>query len=454
MSRTHAVVVGGSMAGLLAARALSDHFSRVTLFEADRFPSEVDNRKGVPQGQHAHGLLASGFEVMESFYPGLTDELVAQGATPGDAIKDVIWCLAGSYKHRFAGGLNGIVMSRPLLEAAIRDRTLALPAIHVRDGVRVGSLTATHGCVTGVEVEAEGDVEQVPADLVVDATGRGSRTPAWLESLGYPRPEDETVEVGIGYTTRLFRRRPQDFGGANGVICGVDPPAQKRFGVALRMEAERWMVTLGGFLGDHTTAADDAFIAFAATLSAPDIYEVIRNAEPLSGFVTHKFPSNRRRRYERLNRFPEGLLVLGDGLCSFNPIYGQGMSVAACEARALGACLAGPETSDTRPLWRRFFDRATPVVDIAWDLALAADLAVDGVTGKKPTGFRMVNRYMERLQNVAARDEDVCLAFFKVTNLLASPGWLFAPRIAWKVLAPGAGRKPAPSARSGAENLP
>ena len=436
MSRNHAVVIGGSMAGLLAARALSDHFAGVTLFEADRFPTEVDNRKGVPQGQHAHGLLASGFEVMESFYPGLTGELVGQGATLGDTTKDVIWCLGGSYKHRFVSGMNGVTMSRPLLETTIRRRTIALPSVQVRDGVRVVSLMAADGRVTGVNVEAEGGAEAVAADLVLDATGRGSRAPAWLESLGYSRPAEETVEVGVGYTTRVFLRRPQDFGGASGMICGIDPPDRTRFGVALRMEGERWIVTLGGFLGDHTPAENDAFLAFAASLPAPDIHEVLRDAAPLSDFATHKFPSNRRRRYERLHRFPEGYLVLGDGLCSFNPIYGQGMSVAACEARALRTCLDGPDVSDTRPLWRRFFDRATSVVDIAWDLASSADLAVDGVAGQRPPGFRLVNRYMERLQNVAAHDEDVCRAFFNVTNLLATPGSLFAPRIAWKVLSP------------------
>ena len=367
MSRGHAVVIGGSIAGLLATRALTDHFDRVTLYEADRFPDTVDNRKGVPQGRHAHGLLSSGFQVMESFYPGLADELVAQGAERGDVARDVIWCLGGSYKLRFECGFGGVVLSRPLLETTIRGRTTALHSVDVTAGTRVRGLATSSGRVSGVDIDADGVVTSVSADLVVDATGRGSHAPAWLETLGYVPPLEETVEIGVGYSTRVFRRRPSDFDELNGMVCGVDPLRRKRFGVALRMEGERWTVTLGGFLGDHAPTDDRGFVEFARSLASPDIHHVVRETEPLSDYVTHKFPSNRRRRFERLDRFPDGLLVLGDGLCSFNPIYGQGMSVAACEAQALGECLRIPE-SDHAPLWRRFFDRAAPIVDIAWTL--------------------------------------------------------------------------------------
>ena len=263
-----------------------------------------------------------------------------------------------------------------------------------------------------------------------------------MGELGYPGPEEERVEVGIGYTTRTFRRHSGDFQGAVAVIVGADPPAQRRLGVALAMEEDRWMVTLGGFLGDHAPTDGDGFLAFARSLAAPDLYEFLRDSEPVSDFVTYKFPANLRRRYDRLARFPGGYLVIGDGLCSFNPIYGQGMSVAALEAEALGQCLDVP--IPRQPLWQSFYTRAAEISDIAWTLAASADLALDGVEGKKPPGFPIVNWYMNRVQDLAGRDAKVCRAFFEVTNLLAPPARLFAPGIAAKVVIGGRGRERPP----------
>ena len=441
---THAVVVGASMAGLLATRVLSEHFDRVTLIEKDRLPASVENRQGVPQGQHAHGLLASGFRVMQELFPGLEEELVGHGAVTGDIIGDSVWFLGGSYKLRFPSGLGGIVLSRPLLEATIRRRTIDLAQVGIVEGARVPRLLVTEGRVTGVCVEpSEGKPSELSADLVLDASGRGSRTPAWVESLGYPPAAEETVEVGISYTTHTFERRPGDARSSIAVIIGVVPPTQLRFGVALVMEGDRWMVTLGGFLGEHAPSDPEGFTTFAKSLSAPDIYELVRERAPLSEVATYKFPANRRRRYDRLARFPEGYLVIGDGLCSFNPIYGQGMSVAALEAEALGQCLQRSQSdAGSRPLWKLFFERAAQIADMAWALAASADLANDGVTGQKPPGFPVVNWYMGRVQNLASRDEGVCRAFFNVSNLLASPTTLFNPRIAVKVLRPGAGGRP------------
>lgn len=444
--RGHAVVVGASLAGLLAARVLADHFDRVTVLERDRFPPDGENRTGVPQGRHAHGLLASGFRVMRSLFPGLRDELVERGAIAGDVIGDSIWFLGGSYKLRFPSGLAGIVVSRPLLEATIRNRTARLANVSLSEATRVRGLSSRDGQVTGVRMErdAAGRTE-LGADLVVDATGRGSRTPRWLQALGYAPPAQETVEVGIGYTTRIFRRRPGDAKGAIAVIIGVDPPKGRRLGVALAMEGDRWMVTLAGFLGDHAPPDADGFAAFAESLPAPDVHELVRTREPLSDFASYKFPANLRRRYDRLRRFPAGYLVIGDGLCSFNPIYGQGMSVAALEAEALGECLQGRGSAGRgRPLWRAFFRRASRIGDIAWTLAAGADLALDGVEGPRPPGFPVLNWYLGRLQNAAGREEGVCRAFFDVSNLLAPPATLFAPRIALRVLGPGGGRRPPP----------
>src|SRR4051794_26121077 len=208
-----AIVIGGSMAGLLAARVLADHFVNVTLVERDILPDGPEQRKGVPQGQQGHGLLAGGQRVMEALFPGLTADLVADGATALDVIADVLWHQPGGYRLRFASDLDGISMSRPLLEAGIHRRVRALPNVAVLDGCDVTGLTASgdRTRVTGITVRRRDAVnaeETLVAELVVDAGGRGSRAPSWLEALGYARPEEEKITVGVGYTSRIYRRRP------------------------------------------------------------------------------------------------------------------------------------------------------------------------------------------------------------------------------------------------------
>jgi 2-polyprenyl-6-methoxyphenol hydroxylase-like FAD-dependent oxidoreductase len=441
ISHAHAVVIGGSMAGLLAARVLSERFERVTILEKDHFPATAENRKSVPQGRHVHGLLAGGFRAMEALFPDLKDELLSAGAEVGDVVGDGRWHQFGRYKARFDSGLEGITVSRPLLEATVRGRVLALPNVGVVEGARVRGLltTADKSRVTGVRFQRSGGgIEALQADLTLDASGRGSRTPAWLGALGYPPPAEDEIRIDMGYTSRCYRREPSDLGGDFGAIVTGTPPHERRTGTMLRIDGDRWHVTLGGFLGDRAPADEAGFLAFARSLPAPDVYDFLEGAEPVSEFATYRFPSSLRRRYERLVRFPEGVLVTGDAVCSFNPVYGQGMSVAALEALALRESLA-EQGESLDGLHRRFFHRAARVVDTPWGLAAGADFAYPEVEGKRPFGAALTNRYVAGLHAVAAHDEVVCRAFFEVLNLLAPPASLFRPRIALRVLR---GRRP------------
>lgn len=425
---TQAIVIGASMGGLMAARALSDYFDQVTLLERDHFPELGENRKGVPQGRHAHGLLAQGRMVLEEFFPGLTRDLVQLGAKEADIIGKAAWYQNGGFHAQFDSGLLGLLVSRPLLEGYVRQRLLDLPNVKALPGVSVQGLLSEGERVVGVKLDSDG-LYELKADLVVDASGRGSQTPKWLEAMGFAKPQEEMVKVDLAYATRIYRRRAQDFNSNDAFIIGSNAP-EPRTGVALSIEGNRWIVSLGGFLGDHPPTDEKGFLDFAKSLPVPDIYKVIKDAQPLSDINLYKFPGSQRRRYEKLTRFPKGLLVTGDAICSFNPIFGQGMTVATVEAKALSECLkAGPQN-----LAQRFFKQAAALVDSPWSVAVGADLRYPQVKGPRNPMVVFINWYVAKLHIAARHDPQVVLAFQKVANLMAPPPSIMAPRVALRVL--------------------
>lgn len=430
----HAIVLGASMAGLLAARALADHYARVTLIERDAFPEAGESRKGVPQGRHPHGLLSRGRDILEEFFPGLTADLTAQGALLSDISRDSRFFLGGGYLCQPESNLMSLIVSRPLLENRVRAHLLALPNVRLIEGCDIGGLEADAVADRIVGVRARrrgmGDADELLlADLVVDATGRGSQLPAWLAALGYEPPAQERVEVRVGYASRLYRRPPAQPLDAIAVI-GASTPAMPRSGVMAAIEGDRWIVGLTGYFGDYPPTDDEGFRAFAASLPIPEITAVVAGAEPLGAAVPYRFPASQRWRYERLTRFPEGLLVVGDAICSFNPVYGQGMSVAALEASALGACLE----EGTDRLAQRFFARAARIISTPWSIAVGGDLLFPQVKGPRGPMVRFLNWYLGHLQRAARRDAEVAVAFQRVANLVAEPASLLRPRIAWLVL--------------------
>jgi 2-polyprenyl-6-methoxyphenol hydroxylase-like FAD-dependent oxidoreductase len=448
MASNQACVIGGSITGLVAARVLSEHFDQVVLFDRDTLPTETANRKGVPQGWHGHGLLASGFSALKQMFPDLEHDLLEAGAVAGDVIGDVRWFQHGYYKAKFQSGLGGILLSRPLLETSIRAQVRKLPNVSIVHNAHVhGLLTdADRTRVSGIRVQQTGgSAADHHAALVVDASGRGSRAPEWLAELGYSKPATDEVEVSLGYTSRTFKRRPHDLNGDMGAILAPKPP-KTRVGFMLAMEGERWIASIGGWTGDYAPTDPQGFLEFARSLSRPDIYEVIKDAEPLTDAVTYRFPCNLRRRYERLEKFPAGFLVMGDAICSFNPIYGQGMSVASLEALALGACLERGMTAEN--VWRPFIKEASKIIETPWTIAAGSDFAFNGVTGPKPAGTDAINWYLERVHRVASTDKVVCRAFFDVANLLAPATTLFHPRVVGRVVKGSLGNRKVDSCES------
>jgi 2-polyprenyl-6-methoxyphenol hydroxylase-like FAD-dependent oxidoreductase len=444
MSKRHgreALVIGASMGGLLAARVLSAHFEQVTVFERDEVVDRPESRKGQPQTRHLHTLLAQGLHVFDRFFPTLRDDLVAGGAILGDMGADIRWHAFGGYRRQFESGMIGIMMTRPFLEQCVRRCVMAIPNVTIRGGVEVEQLVTTpdRQRVTGLQVKhnarVSGDAasEVIEADLVVDTSGRGSATPRWLEALGYERPSESAVTVNMGYSTRTFRRSPGELDGAKLILINPDFPAVKRGGNVMPVEGDRWMVTLIGWGKDYPPADGDAFLEFTRSLPAPDLYNLLRKTEPLTDVIQHRLPSNLRRHYERLSRFPERHLVLGDAICSFNPVYAQGMTSAAMQAAALEQALEH-SANGLDGVSRQYFPQVAKVVDLAWQLAVGEDFRSPDTTGPRPAGLGMINAYVTRVHRATHSDTDVYRTFLDVMNLVRPASSLMRPGMIWRVL--------------------
>jgi 2-polyprenyl-6-methoxyphenol hydroxylase-like FAD-dependent oxidoreductase len=429
---TDAVVLGAGIAGLLAARVLTESFDHVTLVERDDLPGIGEHRRGVPQDRHLHAVQARGREILDELFCGFTPALVAAGAHTGDHLANIRWQLSGYRWSQADAGVQGLFVSRPFLEGHLRARVLALQAVIILDGHHAAGLdvTADSAAVRAVRIVSRGGRETaLPADLVVDATGRGSRTPVWLDELGYPRPAVDRMPIGVGYTTRTYRLRPGTLGTDKMIVTG-GTPAHPRAAVLAAVENGRHLLTAAGMFGDHAPTDPDGFEAFVADTLFPDISEAIAEAEPLDDPVAFRFPTSQRRRYERLPRFPQGLLVLGDAVCSFNPVYGQGITVAALQALALRDLLA----NGTVPTPARYFTRIARVVDGPWRIAAGGDLAHPRVPGKRPPQIRFLNAYLRRLHAAAAHDPALGDAFLRVAGLVDPPQTLLRPDRTLRVL--------------------
>lgn len=445
-ARRRAVVLGGSLAGLLTARVLADHVDEVVVVDRDDLDGELAGpRRGVAQSRHSHGLLVGGTDAIESIVPGFTEGLLARGALRADVLARSRWLVSDNVLSRQPSGLVGLLASRTLVESEVRRRVTSLPNV-VRmgrhdivglrlspDGTRVGgvALAPRPHELPDRPHDAPGSALDLEAGLVVDATGRGSRAPRWLADLGYPAPEETQVDAQIHYVTRLFHDRPGVLDDLDADIVGTRPTSG-RAGVALRQEGDRWTVTLAEQFGLRPPTDLEGFRAFARALPTPGIAAIAEGCEPLGEAVRFSYPASRWRHWERLDRRPDGLVVIGDAVCSFNPIYGQGMSSAAQQALGLRDLLRARGTHDLAARSAEAFAR---VVAAPWALATGSDRRFPGQPAK-PMPERLVDRYLDRLLEVATEDTAVSTAFGRVLNLLAAPPSLLAPALAWRVLGP------------------
>jgi 2-polyprenyl-6-methoxyphenol hydroxylase-like FAD-dependent oxidoreductase len=415
----HAVVLGGSLAGLLAARVLSDSHAGVTVVDRDALPASHATRRGVPHGRHAHFLLARGAQALDELFPGLLAELRADGAPAGDALADTRMYLNGHLLCRAHTGLPAISVSRGFLEGHLRERVRALPGVRFLDRCDVVGLQGSSDGrrVTGVRVLRRADgsaVEAVHADLAVDTTGRGSRAGAWLAALGHPPAPEERVRMDLGYATRRYHLVDDALNGDLGILHGITA-AHPRGGGLARIEGGRMLLTLAGVRGDHPPTDPVGFDAFARSLHFPDIHDAMRDAEPLDRPIAYRFAESVRRRYDRLRHPPAGFVAVGDSVCSLNPLYGQCLRRGVARPRTLWRALVGV----TRGPWR---------------MATGADLALDGVEGRRTPDMRLMRSYLSRLHAAAADDPALSVAFARASTLVDPPVALLRPRVVTRVL--------------------
>ncbi|WP_328482118.1 pyridine nucleotide-disulfide oxidoreductase [Streptomyces sp. NBC_00377] len=428
-----AVVLGGSHAGMLAARALAGVAERVVVVERDALPDGPAPRKGLPQARHAHMLWSGGVRAVEELLPGVTEALRAAGARRTPVTTDMVVMGARGWFRRWPESHHVILAGRDLLDATIRAQVLMDDRIELLSGAEVLGLEGDAGTVTGVRVRARGSQERVVSGgLVVDATGRGSRAGRWLEELGLPAVERREVDAGLAYASRLYRAPEQARSGYPVVNVQPDPreDVPGRAGFLLPIEDGHWIVTLNGTRGGEPSAADDDFLRFAREeLRHPVIGQLLEQAEPVSGVSFTRATVNRRHFYERMPAWPENFVVVGDALAAYNPLYGHGLAVAAQSAvilrdvvRRRGWGAAG--------LSRRIQKAVARPVGTAWDLAVGQDVFCEGATEEGPTARdRLVAAYVGRLMLTATGNGRIARRVTDVTSLERGPEVLLSPSV-------------------------
>ena len=434
-----AVVLGASMGGLLAARVLADHFETVTVVERDVLPDDPANRRGVPQGRHVHALLPRGAQILDEFFPGILNELVADGAPVWDDGELSKFYLSYSGHEVVRSGkfvdydkaLAMYMSSRPFLECHVRRRLQAIENVAILGGKDVAELTATadRKRVTGVRlVDRDGGQEQeLAADLVMDAMGRAAHTPAFLESLGYGRPVEDHIVMHTTYVSQLLRIPP---GTLKEMLALISPAPGRPTGMFLTgYENDTWIFTVFGMVGHEPPRDLAGMLSFAEEYTPAHLLAAVRAGEPIAPVVQHRMPSSQWRRYDKMRRFPDGLLVCGDAICSFNPIYGQGMSVAALDAVALRDCLHRGLTD----LPRRYFRVAAKAIGVAWQIGAGSDLAFPEVEGRRTPTMRVTSRLVDWVLAAAESDAAITGQFFKVTGLVDPPARLLSPLFLYRV---------------------
>lgn len=421
-----AIVIGAGMGGLTAARAIAPHFEHVVVIERDSLPTQPDTRPGTPQAKHVHALLGGGQRALEELFPGFERDLRNGGAVPLRVGFDIRMERPGydPFPKRDLGW-DSYALSRALVEFVVRERLSGHGNVDIRQRCRAENLIAdAEGhAVTGLQyVDAAGTRTELDAELVVEASGRGDLTLNLFESRGLPRPHATTIGVDIAYATAIFAIPDDASEDWKGVFCFSQPPSS-RGALLLPLEGRRWILTIAGRHGDYPPGDEAGFMEFVQSLRTPTIDKATRSAKRLGDIVRYRFPESIHRHYEQLRGFPRGLLLLGDAVCRFNPVYGQGMSVVAQEACALSRLLANRagERDPWDGLAQAFFPETAALIVTPWAQAAIPDFIHPETRGERPPDLEQSLKIGLAMTKLAARDP-------AVHKLTAEVGALLKPR--------------------------
>ncbi len=439
---SHAIVIGGSISGLLAARVLAEDFERVTVIERDYYPENPEPRSGVPQSNQGHFLLARGKQILEELFPGFEEEIAEKGAIQIDVLKDWPFLSEYGWLLRFSSDLTTWSCTRNLIENIIRKRLLNYTHLTFMEGHQVSKLLASSDNreITGVRLkDSQGRDSTLRANLTVDASGRNSKAIQWLQDLGYEKPQDKSINSFLGYATRWYQCPSRHNADWKGITIMSQAPEFKRGGTIIPVESNRWIVTLGGIGGDYPPTDEVGFLEFARSLRSPDIYKAIKNAQPLSPVYGYRRTENNLRHYEKLEKFPENFLILGDAVCSFNPVYGQGMTVAALGALTLKRCLQQQKQNgvnlNLKGVSRRFQKQLAQVNHTPWLMATGEDLNWPTTVGGETSPIMaLIHSYMKSVKMVSCHNRKIQKIFAEVIHMSKPSSALFSPNILIPVL--------------------
>jgi 2-polyprenyl-6-methoxyphenol hydroxylase-like FAD-dependent oxidoreductase len=435
-----ALVIGSSIAGLLAARILADFYGEVLIIEKDQKKEKNLARTGVPQGLHGHALLKSGEEILTELFPGIVDELIADGSIRSDFASELAWNHHGCWKVKYHAGMSIIQQSRPFLEWHIQRRLEMIPHVNFIYGRKTKKLVMNRDSTTveGVEVQRDGDAPIfLKADLVIDASGTGSNTSNWLSQLGFEAPQKTAVKVGLFYASRIYSSlTPKNYDWGS-LLVYPNPPRQTHGGGIFPIENQRWIVTLLGYGVESPPSTEEEFIKYAESLEQPDVHEAIQHGKPETDVSVYRFPALRRFHYEKLERFPNRLVVIGDAFCRIDPVFGQGMSIAALEAIALKKVLQkAVDKNNLTQISRNAHRSFSKIIDVPWLIALTEDFRFSHTVGKKPFGLPLLKWYVKRVILACANNQLVYGRLINVLQLKAHPVSLFDPSTLKAVLFP------------------
>ncbi|MFH6942763.1 NAD(P)/FAD-dependent oxidoreductase [Flavobacterium sp. FlaQc-50] len=430
--REHAVVIGGSMAGLVTARVLSKHFRNVTIIEKDKVNDKPETRKGQPQTRHIHLVLAQAMNILLGYFPSLKKELIEAGALELDVCNDYNWYSYGGYKKKGVTGITALTMTRELLEYHVKKHVLSIGNITILDETKALEMKMKDENVYALVLEKAGEKQLINTDFVVDASGRGTRAYKWLEQHGYATPEETKIKIDIMYVTILLERKEIPQGKKAEVISYTpDAPNEKLGAVLMPIEENRWVLTLIGMRGVEPPQNDEELLKFLKGLPISGLYDTVSEAKRLTDFLVFKCPHSIRRHYEKLKKFPGSYVVLGDAVSNFNPMYAQGMASSICQAKVLDEVLTIIPANDK--VFKPHIKKVNDVIEDFWTAGSYEDFKYPETEGEKPVGLKMVNGYMKALQKAANKDTELFKEILEVAGYLKSGKTLFRPKIMWKV---------------------